>query len=134
MTARVASTTLISTIPDIPDTPDPGYTRIPNHLIERVRMFKGSSLHVYLCLLKHARQGRGCWPSQERLRQMTGISTRAVRSAVRHLEKMGLITTKQRYNSANTYNLSHPLTPHNHRKKSSAPTGRNLPTEEDSLK
>lgn len=50
---------------------------------------------VLLSLAEHANDSGGCWPSTARLRELTGLSERAIRNAVRELEKLGLLICRQ---------------------------------------
>jgi biotin operon repressor len=109
--SRAETAATLSSIPDIPEAIDPGYIRFPNHLLERLWKFgNGTSLLVYLALLKHSRNGTCCWPKKDRIGHMTGLKRTAVREAMRHLEKLGLIETKNRSGRGNTY-LIKPMLP-----------------------
>ena len=53
--------------------------------------------HVLLALVEHANPGGSCYPSQSRLSEYTGYSTKTVRRALRALEDVGVIHRSPRY-------------------------------------
>lgn len=72
-----------------------GWTGVPNFILESKKISVGSKL-IYAMLLKYAREMDECFPGQKRLAEDIGNSERSVRSWLKELEKVGLITIKQR--------------------------------------
>jgi hypothetical protein len=108
----------IKAIPDSPDSldemplPDAGFSKFPNHLSQRIWKFgPGSALHVYMALLYYHRPGSFCYPSLERLSEMTGLAKRSITRGLRHLEKIGLLRTLKGNNTSNHYHLVDTLPP-----------------------
>jgi hypothetical protein len=56
---------------------------------------KGPAKVVLVALTDHANDAAMCWPSVGRLAVWGGVSERAVRTALRDLERAGLILTAQ---------------------------------------
>ena len=55
----------------------------------------GPTKAVLIALAEHADEQGGCWPSIARLVLFSGFKERAVRNAIRDLEKSGLVRTQQ---------------------------------------
>jgi DNA-binding transcriptional ArsR family regulator len=72
-----------------------GWTGVPNFILESKEISAGAKL-IYAMLLKYARELNECFPGQERLADDMGNSVRSVRSWLKELEKVGLISIKQR--------------------------------------
>ena len=72
-----------------------GWTGVPNFILESKEISVGAKL-IYAMLLKYARELDQCFPGQERLAQDMGNGERSVRRWLRELEKVGLISIKQR--------------------------------------
>jgi hypothetical protein len=52
---------------------------------------QGGPLAVYCVLAAHANRAGECWPAQSVIAELTGLSDRSVRRAVRTLERVGLV-------------------------------------------
>ena len=68
---------------------------MPNFILESKSISIGAKL-TYAMLLKYAREMDECFPGQERLAKDIGNSERSVRSWLKELESVGLISIKQR--------------------------------------
>jgi DNA-binding transcriptional MocR family regulator len=61
---------------------------------------------VAFWLTHHAnRETRQCWPSIERLVQLTGLDKKTVRRAIYNLESEGYIEVEREHRKVNTYTL-----------------------------
>lgn len=72
-----------------------GWTGVPNFILESKDISVGAKL-IYAMLLKYAREMDECFPGQARLAKDIGSSERSVRTWLKELEKMGLVSIKQR--------------------------------------
>lgn len=72
-----------------------GWTGVPNFILESDKISIGAKL-TYAMLLKYAREDESCFPGQARLAKEIGNSERSVRSWLKELAKVGLISIKQR--------------------------------------
>jgi len=72
-----------------------GWTGVPNFILESKEISVGAKL-IYAMLLKYAREMDECFPGQARLAKDIGASERSVRSWLKELEKVNLVTIKQR--------------------------------------
>jgi len=72
-----------------------GWTGVPNFILESKEISVGAKL-IYSMLLKYARELDDCFPGQQRLADDIGNSERSVRTWLKELEKVGLISIKQR--------------------------------------
>ena len=72
-----------------------GWTGVPNFILESKEISVGAKL-TYAMLLKYARELDECFPGQKRLAQDMGNGVRSVRRWLHELEKVGLISIKQR--------------------------------------
>jgi DNA-binding transcriptional ArsR family regulator len=72
-----------------------GWTGVPNFILESKEVSIGAKL-IYAMLLKYAREMDECFPGQARLAKDIGNSERSVRSWLQELERVGLISIKQR--------------------------------------
>ena len=72
-----------------------GWTGVPNFVLESKEVSSGAKL-TYAMLLKYARELDECFPGQERLAQDMGNSERSVRTWLKELERVGLISIRQR--------------------------------------
>ena len=72
-----------------------GWTGVPNFILESKDLSPGAKL-TYAMLLKYARELDECFPGQERLANDMGNGERSVRRWIQELEKVGLVTVKQR--------------------------------------
>lgn len=83
-----------------------GYTSIPNCVLDAPSLEPGPKV-LYLQLSSYAWDTTKCWPGQEKLAEMIGVSERTVRSWLRRLEEVGLVNTGKRQGSnANLYLLT----------------------------
>ena len=72
-----------------------GWTGVPNFILESKEISVGAKL-IYAMLLKYAREMDECFPGQARLAKDIGASERSVRTWLKELEKMSLVSIKQR--------------------------------------
>ena len=72
-----------------------GWTGVPNFILESKEISVGAKL-IYAMLLKYAREMDECFPGQQRLAKDIGASERSIRSWLKELEKVNLVTIKQR--------------------------------------
>lgn len=72
-----------------------GWTGVPNFILESNEISVGAKL-IYSMLLKYARELDDCFPGQQRLADDIGNSERSVRTWLKELERVGLISIKQR--------------------------------------
>ena len=63
----------------------------------REQTCKGSAKLVLFCLAFRCNKDWGCWPGIDALAKDTGLSEKAVRTAIEKLESLGLIATQFRY-------------------------------------
>ena len=95
-----------------------GFPMIPNWFIdEHLHQFTGREFQVYTVLLRHAGEKDICFPSLKVIGNKCGISSRAVGTVLKQLQKKGFMESQNRgmrsslYTVLNLRNL----------------TGRNLP-------
>ena len=72
-----------------------GWTGVPNFILESKEISVGAKL-IYAMLLKYAREMDECFPGQARLAKDIGASERSVRTWLKELENMSLVSIKQR--------------------------------------
>ena len=72
-----------------------GWTGVPNFILESKEITAGAKL-IYAMLLKYARELDECFPGQKRLAKDMGHSERSIRTWLNELERVGLISIKQR--------------------------------------
>ena len=72
-----------------------GWTGVPNFILESKDISVGAKL-IYAMLLKYAREMDECFPGQQRLAKDIGASERSIRTWLKELEKVNLVTIKQR--------------------------------------
>ena len=86
------------------------YFRVLNAFVEEhLRGLSGSAVKVYLALLRHADKQGQCFPSEERLAELTRLSTRTVTRGFRELESAGHLDTRRRQQATNLFTLSAPM-------------------------
>ena len=91
------------------DKSNGGYFRVLNSFVEEhLGGLSGSAIKVYLALLRHADKQGQCFPSEERLAELTRLSTRTVTRACRELESAGHLDTRRRQQATNLFTLSVP--------------------------
>jgi predicted transcriptional regulator len=74
-----------------------GYFRVPNALLDSLGSRLGPyRLAVLMALLRHANSKGECWPSIERIIQVTGMKRRKVSMALREIESLGMIKRTRR--------------------------------------
>lgn len=83
------------------------FLNIPFSLSARQKELKLSdgALLVYGALVAHCTDKEQCWPSQERLGEITSRSARAVRSALEQLRGAGLVRVQQRKHQSAVYTV-----------------------------
>lgn len=80
-----------------------GYTQLPDLLFE---LLKPPQLYVYRALLKRDR-GNGCWSTKEKIGgEAGGLSAERVRSILRDLRKLGVITVQHRQKDSGVSDLN----------------------------
>jgi hypothetical protein len=72
-----------------------GWTGVPNFILESKEISVGAKL-IYAMLLKYAREMDECFPGQQRLAKDIGASERSIRTWLKELEKVNMVTIKQR--------------------------------------
>ena len=72
-----------------------GWTGVPNFILESKEISVGAKL-IYAMLLKYAREMDECFPGQDRLAKDIGNGERSVRRWLKELQRVGLVTIKQR--------------------------------------
>ena len=83
-----------------------GWTGVPNFILESSKISVGAKL-TYAMLLKYAREEDECFPGQERLAKDMGVTDRSVRTWLKELEKVKLVSWKQRgQGKPNLYTVS----------------------------
>ena len=82
-----------------------GYTQVPNFLLNDPRLSSSAKL-VYVMMLKYAWHHDYCFPGQKTLAEDIGKSERHTHTAVKELEKNGLISiTRRGLGKPNIYTL-----------------------------
>lgn len=65
--------------------------------LQEVMRLPPTTHHVLLCIAEHLNdKTETAWPTYERICARTGLSERAVRNAVRHLEQLDVVTVESR--------------------------------------
>jgi hypothetical protein len=64
-----------------------------------------SAIQTLRCLADHANADGVCWPSQDRLAQLTGVGRNKLRASIAQLEACGRITVERRRLKPNKYRL-----------------------------
>jgi|GEM_PF-3250630 len=77
------------------DKPTKPFIQVPEEIVLN-KVVSSSALHLYIILLRYARQSGYCWPSQETLAKDIGRSIRQVRTLLNILEQRGLIVIDHR--------------------------------------
>lgn len=72
-----------------------GWTGVPNFILESKEISVGAKL-TYAMLLKYAREMDNCFPGQKLLAEDIGCSERSIRTWIKELEKVNLISVKKR--------------------------------------
>lgn len=76
---------------------NPGFFTVDNWFpLRYLRLVRPGAAAVYLVLRLHADRAGRCFPSQERLADLTGLGLRTVQLAVKTLEKTGLVKVTRR--------------------------------------
>ena len=83
----------------------PGFTQIDDAAILRSREVGASAFQVYAAIAQHVREGRKAWPGLERIAEITGLSTRWIRQAIRTLESAGWLVVERAKGRPNIYRL-----------------------------
>ena len=65
-------------------------------------------IKVYLCLMAYADKEGVCWPALPRLAADADLSVRTVQRAIKTLIAKGYLTSEQRMNTSNMYQLRNP--------------------------
>src|SRR4051812_31371241 len=83
-----------------------GFTQVPNFLLKSKKLSSGDKM-TFAMLLSYAWQNDFCFPGQERLAQDLGLSDRSVRTHLKALEAVELMTIKRRgQGKTNIYELN----------------------------
>ncbi len=86
-----------------------GFTQVPNFLLRSQKLSAGDKM-TFAMLLSYAWQNDFCFPGQDRLAEDLGLSTRSVRTHLKALEAIGLLSIQRRgQGKTNIYELN--LTP-----------------------
>jgi len=70
--------------------------RIPNAVTEHIAEIGVAAYAVFGALSLHADDSGKCWPSVDRLAELTGLTARSVRTQLRRLELAGWVETSPR--------------------------------------
>jgi hypothetical protein len=82
-------------IPDIPDSPPKGWTRINNAAIAMLPRIGLAAFAVYVVIAKHTNKAGVAWPSVPTIARLTGTTIRTVRRAILTLQAKGLIRVER---------------------------------------
>lgn len=105
-----------------------GFTVVPNSVL-RDSTFTVPARFLYTLLRSYAWQSDSCFPGQEGLAEVMGLTDRQVRTHLEALRQAGLVTTARRPGGGLLYTIHDP-----DRKPTSGATGSPLPEKKDSLK
>lgn len=88
-----------------------GFTVVPNAVLEAMakKELTTTARFVLVLLAKYADRGGHCWPSQELLARLAGVTDRTVRRSIEELGKAGLVRVR-RTEASNHYTLLLPDT------------------------
>lgn len=75
------------------------------HWAYQLKKLRGPAKPILVALADQADSDGTCWPGQQLLAEMTGVSTKTVERACQRLERLGLIERSRR-NTANGYRTS----------------------------
>jgi DNA-binding transcriptional ArsR family regulator len=82
-----------------------GFTQVPNFILKSKKLSAGDKM-TFAMLLSYAWQNDYCFPGQERLAQDLGLTDRSVRTHLKSLARVGLLTVKRRgQGKTNIYEL-----------------------------
>lgn len=82
-----------------------GFTQVPNFLLKSKKLSAGDKM-TFAMLLSYAWQNDYCFPGQERLAQDLGLTDRSVRTHLKSLETIGLLSIQRRgQGKTNVYEL-----------------------------
>lgn len=82
-----------------------GFTQVPNFLLRSNKLSAGDKL-AFAMLLSYAWANDYCFPGQKRLGEDMGITERSVRTHLKSLAALGLLTIKRRgLGDTNIYEL-----------------------------
>lgn len=83
-----------------------GFTQVPNFLLKSTKLSAGDKI-TFAMLLSYAWQNDFCFPGQALLAEDLGLSDRSVRTHLRSLEMLGLLTIQRRgQGKTNIYELN----------------------------
>lgn len=85
-------------------------------VVDRLPEIPLPAVKVLLVLTRRSGKKRSCFPSVETIGKDTGLCVRAVRRAIRDLQKLGLLALDKRPGTSTTYHLLTPdigCTPNN---------------------
>lgn len=94
---------------EIRDARQPGWFWMDNDILDQVKTIGASGVVVYAVLARHANNATHiCWPSLERIVQLSGLTKPTVISALKRLEFQGLIGKESGggKNNPNRYTLN----------------------------
>jgi hypothetical protein len=83
----------------------PGFTMLDDAAILRSREVGSTVFQVYAAIAQHVREDRKAWPGIGRLAEITGLSPRWVRHAIRCLESSGWLRVERCKGHGNIYVL-----------------------------
>ena len=82
-----------------------GYTMVPNFVLDSDAVSPGAKL-AYALLLRYAWQNDYCYPSQERVAENMGVTSRSLITYLKELQGAGWITVERRgQGKSNIYEL-----------------------------
>src|SRR3712207_981156 len=92
------------------DTPQPGFTQVPNHIL-KADMSLGAR-HLYNILLSYCWHKDYCFPSYETLMADMHCGSQALSGYIKELVRYGLVTVINRgYGKTNLYQLTEVVQP-----------------------
>lgn len=80
-----------------------GFTQLPNRVLYDNSLSNPAKI-TYAVLLSMAWGKDRCWPGQERLAKIVGVSDRSIRTYIAELEEKGLLTSERRGGKAGLTN------------------------------
>ena len=97
-------------------------------------LVSGLDAHSKLVCYVIRSDGRGSWPSLDRIAELGSMSRKQVQRSLNKIELAGLLTRKRRFNAdgRQVSNLYHPLIPQGEGDSQSPPEGLTVPPEGDS--
>jgi DNA-binding MarR family transcriptional regulator len=87
-------------------TPKRGWSRLRHSTVEGIHRIGPTAFAVYCALLRHADRAGYCFPGQDRLARLVGVSTRTIGRSLKTLEWAGLIRVERKRGRPNRYRLS----------------------------